>query len=143
MRVSGQARNSIPFHPEALPHCSQKIWTAYLWHQRFQSLPYLQGDNSRYASVSLPSPALPQGKYRRIRGHPVRMPRSYCGQVHSLWLFLPERSPALRKENLPLQYHISHSGYSEHSVSQHLFCYHPEDPQEVCCRSGYPASHPQ
>ena len=143
MHVLRQARNSSPFHPEALPHCSQKIWTAYRWHQRFRSLPYLQGDSIRYVSVSLSSPALPQEKYRRIHGHPVHMPRSCCGQVHSLWLFLPERSPALQKENLPLQYHIFHSGYSERFVLQHLFSYHPEGPQEVCCRSGYPASHPQ
>ena len=138
-----QARNSSPFRPEALPRCSQKIWTACLWHQRFRSLPYLQGDSSRYASVSPPSPALPQGMCKRIHDHPVHMLRSCCGQVHSLLPFLPERSPALLKESPLPQYHTSHLKFSAHSVLPHPFWNHPEALQEVCCRSGYPASHPQ
>ena len=143
VHVLRQARNSSPFHPEALPHCSQKIWTAYRWHQRFRSLPYLQGDSSRYASVSPPSPALPQGMCKRIHGHPVHMLRSCCGQVHSLLPFLPERSPALLKESPLPQYHTSHLKSSAHSVLPHPFWNHPEALQEVYCRSGYPASHPQ
>ncbi len=39
--------------------------------------------------------------------HPVHKQRSYFGQDHTLLPFLPVRSPALQKENLPLPYHTS------------------------------------
>ena len=112
---------------ESLQRYSQKTSTAYPLLPHFRFPLYLQGDSSRYASVSPPSPALPQGMCKRIHGHPVHMLRSCCGQVHSLLQDLPVLLRFLQKENLLLLSDIFLLKCVKYLPLLHLFLLRQED----------------
>ena len=130
-----QARNGSPFRPEALPHCSQKIWTASV----APALPISSLSARRRQPVAVSPPS------QHCRKGMCKHTRSSCPYAASCCWSSPQSlafpagtisSSAERESPLPP---IPYFSFKIFSILFYriLFGDHPEALQKVCCRSGY------